>query len=194
MKQKSVGLTLRALIIALALILVAGSPALPPFDGVAYAQSTVTTLSHLPVPGTSNLQLDWTAVDNADSYRLWKAEGLVTTVAGWGNAPHMTFDGSTTQYVDTAVTAGTTYSYVLEVYDGDTRLGYSQRAGDHRHSQTDRQAGRDPGAHGVGRHQSHVDVGSYRHPLPRALLDRRYEWLDGPRRRRDGPHTDPRES
>ncbi len=125
MKQKSVGLTLRALIIALALILVAGSPALPPFDGVAYAQNTVTTLSYLPVPGTSNLELDWTAVDNADSYRLWKAEGLVTTVAGWGNAPHMTFDGSTTDYVDTAVTAGTTYSYVLEAYDGDTRLGYS---------------------------------------------------------------------
>ena len=126
MKQKSVGLTLRALIIALALILVAGSPALPPFDGVAYAQQgTVTTLTQLPVPGTSNLQLDWTAVDNADSYRLWKAEGLVTTVAGWGNAPHMTFDGSTTQYVDTAVTAGMTYSYVLEAYDGDTRLGYS---------------------------------------------------------------------
>lgn len=125
MKQKSVGLTLRAFIIALALILVAGSPALPPFDGVAYAQSTVTTLSHLPVPGTSNLQLDWTAVSNADSYRLWKAEGIVTTVAGWGNAPHMTFDGSTIQYVDTAVTTGTTYSYVLEAYDGDTRLGYS---------------------------------------------------------------------
>jgi titin len=126
MKQKSVGLTLRAFIIALALILVAGSPALPPFDGVAYAQSPVTTLSHLPVPGTSNLQLDWTAVDNADSYRLWKAEGLVTTVAGWGNAPHMTFDdGATIQYVDTDVTVGTTYSYVLEAYEGDTRLGYS---------------------------------------------------------------------
>ncbi len=125
MKQKSVGLTLRAFIIALALILVAGSPALPPFDGVAYAQNTVTTLSYLPVPGTSNLELDWTAVDNADSYRLWKAEGLVTTVAGWGDAPHMTFDGSTTVYVDENVTAGTTYSYVLEAYDGDTRLGYS---------------------------------------------------------------------
>ena len=39
MKQKSVGMTLRAVIIALALILVAGSPALPPFDGVAYAQT-----------------------------------------------------------------------------------------------------------------------------------------------------------
>lgn len=128
MKQKSVGLTLRAFIIALALILVAGSPALPPFDGVAYAQSTVTvtTLSYLPVPGTSNLQLDWTAVNNADSYQLWKAEGIVTTVAGWGDAPHMTFDdGSTIQYVDTDVTVGTTYSYVLIAYEGDTRLGYS---------------------------------------------------------------------
>lgn len=125
MKQKSVGLTLRALIIALALILVAGSPALPPFDGVAYAQSTVTTLSHLTVPGSDNLQLDWTAVSNADSYRLWKAEGIVTTVADWGNAPHATIDDGSIQYVDTDVTAGMTYSYVLEAYDGDTRLGYS---------------------------------------------------------------------
>ena len=126
MKQKSVGLTLRAFIIALALILVAGSPALPPFDGVAYAQSTVTTLSHLAVPGTSNLQLDWTAVSGADSYQLWKAEGLVTTVAGWGTEPHMTFDdGATIQYVDTNVTAGMTYSYVLVAYDGETRLGFS---------------------------------------------------------------------
>ena len=41
MKQKSVGLTLRAVILALAItLLVAGSPALAPFDGVAYAQDT----------------------------------------------------------------------------------------------------------------------------------------------------------
>lgn len=126
MKQKSVGLTLRVAIIALALILVAGSPALPPFDGVAYAQTTVTTLSHSLLPN-GNLQLDWDAVANADEYRLWKAEGTITTAADWGTEPHMTFDdGATVQYVDDDVTAGTTYNYVLEAYDGTTRLGYSQ--------------------------------------------------------------------
>ena len=88
MKQKSVGLTLRVAIIALALILVAGSPALPPFDGVAYAQTTVTMLSEDLLPN-GHLRLEWDAVDNADEYRLWKAEGTVTTVADWGTAPHM---------------------------------------------------------------------------------------------------------
>ena len=42
MNQKTVGLTLKATIIALALILVVGSPALPPLDGVAYAQGGPT--------------------------------------------------------------------------------------------------------------------------------------------------------
>ncbi|MXY93229.1 MAG: hypothetical protein F4047_02790 [Caldilineaceae bacterium SB0670_bin_27] len=125
MKQKSVGLTLRVAIIALALILVAGSPALPPFDGVAYAQSTVTTLSEDLLPN-GNLVLEWDAVNNADSYRLWKAEGVVTQVSDWGSEAHATIDAPATSYTDTAVTAGTTYSYVLEAYDGETRLGYSQ--------------------------------------------------------------------
>ena len=125
MKQKSVGLTLRVAIIALALILVAGSPALPPFDGVAYAQSTVTTLSEDLLPN-GNLVLEWGAVNNADEYRLWKAEGVVTQVSDWGSEPHATIDAPDTSYTDTAVTAGMTYSYVLEAYDGETRLGYSQ--------------------------------------------------------------------
>lgn len=125
MKQKSVGLTLRVAILALALILVAGSPALPPFDGVAYAQtSRISTLSSSTLPN-GNLQLDWTAVANADEYRLWKGEGSGSSVS-WGDSAHMTFDSSTMMYVDTAVTAGMTYSYVVEVYDGDdNRLGWS---------------------------------------------------------------------
>ena len=125
MKQKSVGLTLRAAIIALALILVAGSPALPPFDGVAYAQSTVTTLSEDLLPN-GNLVLEWDAVNNADEYRLWKAEGVVTQVSDWGSEAHATIDAPATSYTDSAVTTGMTYSYVLEAYDGETRLGYSQ--------------------------------------------------------------------
>ena len=125
MKQKSVGLTLRVAILALALILVAGSPALPPFDGVAYAQSgRISTLTSSTLPN-GNLQLDWTAVANADEYRLWKGEGSGSSVS-WGDSAHMTFDSSTMMYVDTAVTAGMTYSYVVEVYDGDdNRLGWS---------------------------------------------------------------------
>ena len=124
MKQKSVGLTLRAAILALALILVAGSPALPPFDGVAYAQSSTSTLSHSLVPVVNDVQLDWTEVVGADSYRLWKGEGSGQSVS-WGDSAHMTFDAPTVTYVDNAVTAGMTYSYVVEVYDGDTRLGWS---------------------------------------------------------------------
>ncbi|MDE0337926.1 MAG: fibronectin type III domain-containing protein [Caldilineaceae bacterium] len=125
MKQKSVGLTLRVAILALALILVAGSPVLPPFDGVAYAQTgRISTLTSSTLPN-GNLQLDWTAVANADEYRLWKGEGSGSSVS-WGDSAHMTFDSSTMMYVDTAVTAGMTYSYVVEVYDGDdNRLGWS---------------------------------------------------------------------
>ena len=124
MKQKSVGLTLRATILALALILVAGSPALPPFDGVAYAQDAeVTSLDANPLPN-GTLSLTWTEVVGADSYRLWKGEGRGKSVA-WEKAVHMKFDAPTVSYVDTAVTAGMTYSYVIEVYDGDTRLGWS---------------------------------------------------------------------
>ena len=124
MKQKSVGLTLRAAILALALILVAGSPALPPFDGVAYAQTaSVSTLSSSSLPN-GDLQLDWTAVANADSYRLWKGEGSGSSV-DWGTSAHTTIDAPTISYVDSAVTAGMTYSYVVEVYEGATRLGWS---------------------------------------------------------------------
>ena len=125
MKQKSVGLTLRAAILALALILVAGSPALPPFDGVAYAQDAeVTDLSWSALPSGTSLELEWTEVVGADSYRLWKGEGSGQSVT-WGEEVHMTLDAPTVSYVDSAVTAGMTYSYVIEVYDGDTRLGWS---------------------------------------------------------------------
>ena len=124
MKQKSVGLTLRATILALALILVAGSPALPPFDGVAYAQDDeVTDLSWSALPN-GTLQLEWDEVVGADSYRLWKGEGSGQSVS-WGEEVHMTLDAPTVSYVDSAVTAGMTYSYVIEIYDGDTRLGWS---------------------------------------------------------------------
>ena len=125
MKQKSVGLTLRALILALALILVAGSPALPPFDGVAYAQDAeVTDLTWSTLPSGA-LQLDWDEVAGASSYRLWKGTGSGQSVT-WGDTVHMSIDAPTTMYVDNAVTAGMTYSYVIEVYDGDdNRLGWS---------------------------------------------------------------------
>ena len=126
MKQKSVGLTIRAAILALALILVAGSPALPPFDGVAYAQEAeVTDLSWTALPSGTTVELEWDEVTGASSYRLWKGEGSGQSVT-WGDSVHMTFDAPTVSYVDSAVTAGMIYSYVIEVYDGDgNRLGWS---------------------------------------------------------------------
>ncbi|MCY3710924.1 MAG: fibronectin type III domain-containing protein [Caldilineaceae bacterium] len=130
MKQKSVGLTLRAAILALALILVAGSPALPPFDGVAYAQDAEVSALDVEEQTDGTLELTWTEVVGASSYRLWKGEGSGRTVT-WGDSVHMTFDSPTVvsgkiTYVDSAVTDGMTYSYVLEIYDGDdNRLGWS---------------------------------------------------------------------
>ena len=125
MKQKSVGLTLRAAILALAItLLVAGSPALPPFDGVAYAQDTSVSVLDSSVLPNGSVQLDWDAVDGADSYRLWKGDGSGSSVS-WGNSAHTTIDAPTIMYVDSAGTAGMTYSYVVEVYDGATRLGWS---------------------------------------------------------------------
>ena len=116
MKQKSVGLTLRALIIALALILVAGSPALPPFDGVAYAQAAGPTLTATEVPGGGGVSLSWTAVDDADSYQVWKGTGSGNNV-NWGSTPLTTTTGNgdgDRVYTDTAATtAGSTYSYAV---------------------------------------------------------------------------------
>ena len=125
MKQKSVGLTLRAVILALAItLLVAGSPALAPFDGVAYAQDDSVSVLDSSVLSNGSVQLDWTEVVGANSYRLWKGDGSGSSVS-WGNSAHMTIDAPTIMYVDSAVTAGMTYSYVVEVYDGATRLGWS---------------------------------------------------------------------
>ena len=115
MKQKSVGLTLRALIIALALILVAGSPALPPFDGVAYAQAAKPTLTATEVPGGGGVSLSWTEVDDADGYQVWKGTGSGNNVV-WGSTPLATTTGNgdgDRVYTDTAVTAGSTYSYAV---------------------------------------------------------------------------------
>ena len=60
-----------------------------------------------------------------DSYRLWKGDGSGQSVQ-WGSSAHDTLTAPTVSYVDTVVTAGMTYSYVVEVYDGDdNRLGWS---------------------------------------------------------------------
>ena len=85
MKQKSVGMTLRALIIALVLSLVAGSPALPPFDGVAYAQSTGLTAT--VAPNGESVNLTWTAVAGADSYEVWRGDGAGSTASSGAPRP-----------------------------------------------------------------------------------------------------------
>ena len=122
MKQKSVGMTLRALIIALVLSLVAGSPALPPFDGVAYAQSTglIATVA----PGGGSVNLTWTAVAGADSYEVWRGDGAGSTVQ-WGSSALATVTAPAVTYTDSAVTAGNTYSYAVRAVTGGTPASFA---------------------------------------------------------------------
>jgi len=116
MNQKTVGLTLRALIIALALIL-AASPGLPLLDGVAYAQSAAPTLTAVLAPGGASVSVSWTEVTGADSYELYKQqEG-----GSWSAAMSMT--GTT--YSDTNITAGESYFYIVRAVTGGTAGAWS---------------------------------------------------------------------
>ena len=104
MNQKTVGLTLRATILALALILVAGSLPLLPLDGVAYAQ-TGPTLTAVVAPDNSSVSLTWTAVGGATDYEVYRQEQGGT----WGAA----IEVSALTYTDSDVTAGTSYFYIV---------------------------------------------------------------------------------
>ena len=123
MKQKSVGLTLRAFIIALALILVAGSPALPPFDGVAYAQ-TGPSLTAAVTPDGASVSLSWSAVDDADNYQVWRSTGCADSSV-WDTSPLATVGGDVLRYSVTAVTAGSSYAYAVRAIIGGTNQGWS---------------------------------------------------------------------
>ena len=123
MKQKSVGLTLRAAIIALALILVAGSPALPPFDGVAYAQDAPQNLVATRAPDNASVSLTWDAVSGADSYEVWRGDGSGGSVS-WPSSALATGETGTT-YRDSTVTAGNTYSYAVRAVAGGTTGAFS---------------------------------------------------------------------
>lgn len=106
MNQKTVGLTLRALIIALALIL-AASPGLPLLDGVAYAQSAAPAnfVGNVP-PGTTTVTLSWDAVTGATGYQVVKQDRAVGT---WS----ANIDVSGTSYTDPDSVAGGTYGYYV---------------------------------------------------------------------------------
>ena len=119
MNQKTVGLTLRALTVALALILVAGT-GLPLLDGVAYAQLAGPTLTASATPDGSSIQLSWTEITGADGYQLYKQE----KGGAWGAAMPMTG----TSYSDTSVMAGKTYGYYVRATDGDTLGSWSNYA------------------------------------------------------------------
>ena len=130
MKQKSVGLTLRAVILALVLSLVAGTPALPPLDGVAYAQSSGTGLTATLAPDNSSVSLSWDAVAGADSYEIWRGP-VVNNVADWGTSAYATVEPvppatePPTTYTDSSVTAGTTYAYAVRSVTGGTPASWS---------------------------------------------------------------------
>ena len=116
MNQKTVGLTLRALVIALALIL-AASPGLPLFDGVAYAQQTLAkpALVANTTPGNDAVSLSWGEIDDATGYQIVKQDRAVGT---WE-----TISVDTNSYTDSAISAGKTYGYyvrgVVEVDNDD---------------------------------------------------------------------------
>ncbi len=112
MNQKTVGLTLRAVVIALALIL-AASPGLPLLDGVAYAQSAAPALTASATPDNTTVQLSWTAITGAESYELYIQENG----GAWG-APMSITTGTT--YDHTPVTAGSTYGYYVRAVVGGT--------------------------------------------------------------------------
>ncbi len=105
MNQKTVGLTLRAFVIALALIL-AASPGLPLLDGVAYAQLAGPTLVGNSPPGSTTVTLSWNEITDATGYQLVKQD---RSVGNWSDPMAM----SGTTYTDNAVTAGGTYGYYV---------------------------------------------------------------------------------
>lgn len=117
MNQKTVGLTLRALIIALALIL-AASPGLPLLDGVAYAQLAGPTLVGNTTPANDAVSLSWNVITGATGYQVVKQDRAVGT---W-SAP---MDVATNAYTDTAVTAGSTYGYYVRALEGTTEGTWS---------------------------------------------------------------------
>jgi titin len=94
--------------------LVVGSPALPPLDGVAYAQGG-PTLTAVLAPDNSSVQLSWDAVTDADSYELYKQQE--------GGAWSAAMDMSGTSYTDSAVTAGESYFYIVRAIDDGGTAG-----------------------------------------------------------------------
>ena len=109
MKQTVNGLTLRATILVLALILAAVIPAMSPLDGVAFAQDAAVApvLTARALPDGSQVNLRWTETTGAATYNLWRDDG-----GGFGNTPLATGLTGTT-YADSTVMAGQTYAYVV---------------------------------------------------------------------------------
>ena len=103
MKHKTRILTLRTLsVLILVALLAALSPPALQNGGVALAQ-TVPTLTATP-SGPTSIQVNWTEVADADSYRLIR----------WNSGPNWDDVGgvhTTTSYTDTGLTTGTKYFY-----------------------------------------------------------------------------------
>ena len=115
MNQKTVGLTLRAFIFALALILAVG-PGLPLLDGVAYAQLAAPTLSGSVNPD-GHAELTWAEDGAADSYDVYRQEVGTTT---WTS-----LSSTTAGYTDSGVTAGKSYTYYVRAVENGTKGSWS---------------------------------------------------------------------
>ena len=112
MKHKTRILTLRTIsVLVLVALLAALSPPSLQTGSVALAQTGPPTLT-VTSAGPTSIQVSWTAVADADSYRLIR----------WNSGPNWDDVGgvhTTTSYTDTGLTTGTKYFYqVTAVTDG----------------------------------------------------------------------------
>jgi len=99
-----------SLLILVALLAALNPPSIT--DSTAFAQATVPELTS-SADTANQVDLEWTAVEDADEYELWRWE----TSEGWEELDDSI---SGTTYTDTSVTAGKTYYYQVSADGGST--------------------------------------------------------------------------
>ena len=99
-----------SLLILVALLAALNPPSLT--DTTAFAQATAPVLSS-DADTANQVDLSWTAVEDADDYELWRWEDS----EGWVEVDDSI---SGTSYSDSGVTAGRTYYYQVSADGGDT--------------------------------------------------------------------------
>ena len=97
------------------------------------APAPVTTLTVLPVSGTMNAQLTWsapTSIGGITSYNIYRKAGSALTQSDLGGAGSANYvgsvNGTTTTYTDTVPSAGTNYYYAVTAVNSNATSAYSE--------------------------------------------------------------------